>query len=31
MILMKECGLRKVVAGTTSPEEMARVIAMEED
>jgi len=31
MILMKECGLRKVLAGTTSPEEVLRVVYIEEE
>jgi type IV pilus assembly protein PilB len=31
MILMRECGLRKVLAGTTSPEEVMRVIYVEKE
>jgi type II secretory ATPase GspE/PulE/Tfp pilus assembly ATPase PilB-like protein len=31
MMLMQECGLRKVLAGLTSPEEVMRVIYVEEE
>jgi type IV pilus assembly protein PilB len=31
MIVMQECGLRKVLAGTTSPEEVMRVVYVDEE
>ncbi len=31
MALMKECGLAKVLDGTTTPEEVMRVIYVEDD
>jgi type II secretory ATPase GspE/PulE/Tfp pilus assembly ATPase PilB-like protein len=31
MMLMQECGMRKVIEGITSPEEVMRVVYVEED
>ena len=31
MVLMQQCGVRKVLDGTTTPEEVLRVLYVEED